>query len=70
MWIKNVAGQKLVFCLLTEVTLCFPFKADHDSNIVFYKAKDITIMLFALAFMKCPFTESCCCIQHLVAMYY
>lgn len=51
---QNVCGSKcrrakawLVFCLLpprsasrTAVGFCFPSKADHDSDVVFYKAKE------------------------------
>lgn len=68
----------LVFCLLpphsasrTAIGLCSPSTADHDRNIVSEEATDITeVMLSALAFTKCPSTESCCWIQHLVAMCY
>lgn len=74
---QNVAGQNLFFCVLpphsasrTAVSFCFPYKADYDSNIVFYKAKDNKVVSFARALTKCPSTESCCWIQHLVAMYY
>lgn len=72
---KMSQGKKLVLCLppphsagRTDVTFYFPSEADHDGNIV---SENITeVMLFALAFLMCPSTESCCCIQHLVAMYY
>lgn len=70
---QNVAGQKawLVFCLLpphsadwTATSFCFP--SNHGSNIVycffffFYEAENTTkVLLLALAFTKCPSTESC-----------
>lgn len=77
---QNVAGQKLglfsVSCLHTVPAgqlsaFVFPLKPIMTVILFFYKAEDITeVMLFALAFTKCPSTESCCWIQHLVAMYY
>lgn len=78
---QNVAGQKLglfsVSCLHTVPAGQLPVFVLLLKPIMtvklffFYKAKDFTkVMLFALAFTKCPSTESCYWIQHLVAMYY
>ncbi len=82
---QNVYGSKcgraaacLVFCLLpphsasrTALSFCSPSKADHDRNVVSFKATDVAeVTLSALAFTKCPSTESRRWIQHLVAMNY
>lgn len=71
-WIKMLQGKSLACFLTTASTQCrqdsyqflFPPKADHDKNIALTKLQSCYL------FMKCPSTESCCWIQHLVAMYY
>lgn len=58
---KRQKTRLFVFLLKLIMTLFF----------LFSKAKNIyKVMLFALALMKYPSTESYCWIQHLVAMYY